>query len=131
MARQLPGPVEMRWPSLRWAMSQRGYLGVELKAHLATLFELTADELALTSPEGVSVFSNNVDWVTAHFTEMGIHTSVDGRDHAGPDDPYYLTRYGYAIGEGRVRWPAVRRHGPRGTLPDPRQLPRAAEGRAA
>jgi hypothetical protein len=99
-----------------------GYLSSDLKEHLAELFELTPDELAITSPEGMAVFSNNVDWVTAHFTEMGIHTSIDGRDHAGPNDRYYLTRYGYAVGEGKVQWPTKHRHGSRGEPPDRRQL---------
>ena len=132
MARQLPGPAEMRMPSLQWAMGRRGgYRSAELKEHLAALFELTADELALTSPEGVPVFSNNVDWITAHFTETGIHTSVDGRKHTRPHDPYYLTRYGYAVGEGKAQWPTKVRHGPRRALPDPRQALPAGEGTTA
>jgi hypothetical protein len=127
MARQLPGPVELRRPALEWAMGrQGGYLSAELKEHLAALFRLTPDELAEISSEGIPVFSNNVDWVTAHFTETGIHTSIDGRKHARSKDRYYLTRYGYAVGEGKVQWPSKFRHGPRPAPPDPRQLSPAA-----
>jgi hypothetical protein len=122
----LPGQIEMRLPALQWAMGRRGYLSTELKAHLAELFKLTPEELALTSSEGLPVFGNNVDWVTAHFTETGIHTSIDGRPHRSPDDRYYLTRYGYAVGEGKAQWPRKRgnqlSHGPRRAPPDPRQL---------
>jgi hypothetical protein len=111
-------------------MRQRGYLSAELKDYLAELFGLTPEELAMTSEEGVPVFFNNVDWVTAHFTETGIHTSIDGRPHRKPDDRYYLTRYGYAISEGQAQWPHKRgnlyTHGPRPALPDPRQLSAAA-----
>jgi hypothetical protein len=99
-----------------------GYLSTELKQHLTDMYELTPDELAVISDEGVPVFSNNVDWVTAHFTETGIHTSINGKPHRSPDDRYYLTRYGYAVGEGKAQWPEKHRHGPRGALPDPRQL---------
>jgi hypothetical protein len=122
-ARGIPGPVEMRAPALQWAMTRRGYLAAELKAHLIELYQLTDVELAATSPDGTPVLSNNVDWVTAHFTEYGIHTGLDGREHRSPEDRYYLTRYGYVVGEGKVVWPTKHRHGPRRAPPDPRQLP--------
>ena len=119
----IPGTVEMRWPALQWAVKQRGgYLSADLKAHLAKKYELTTEELAQTSDEGVPIFANNVDWVDAHFTEMGIHTSIDGQPRKTPHDRYFLTRYGYAVAEERVPWPTKRRNGPRGALPDPRQL---------
>ena len=93
--RGIPGQIEMRAPALQRAMTRRGYLAAELKAYLIELYQLTDVELAETSPEGVPVFSNNVDWVTAHFTESGIHTGQDG-EHRSPEDRYYLTLYGYA-----------------------------------
>jgi len=75
----LPGIVEMRRPALEWAMTQRGgYLSNALKEYLAGYFKLTEEQLADLSPDGKSVFGNNVDWVTAHFTEFGIHTGLDG-----------------------------------------------------
>jgi hypothetical protein len=125
MVRQgIPGPLTLRVPALEWAMTRRGgYLASDLKQHLAALFELTSDELT----DDELVFSKNVDSVTAHFTETGIHTSVDGRKHVRRR--YYLTRYGYAVGEGLVQWPTKLRHGPKGARPDPRQLP-TAEGEA-
>jgi hypothetical protein len=58
--RDIPGPVELRASSLRWAMTRRGYLASELKDHLIELYQLTKAELAVTSPEGMPVFSNNV-----------------------------------------------------------------------
>jgi Mrr restriction endonuclease-like protein len=119
----LPGPVEMRQPALEWAMTRRGgYLSAELKEYLAEYFKLTEEQVANFSPEGRPVFGNNVDWVTSHFTEFGMHTGLDGRDHDSPDDRYYLTKYGYAVGERKVLWPTKRRHGPRNASPDPRQL---------
>lgn len=118
-----PGPVEMRRPALEWAMNRRGgYLSSELKEYLAEYFGLAEEALAKISPNGISVFSNNVDWVTAHFTEFGIHTGRDGREHTSPSDRYYLTKYGYSVGQDNVPWPNKRRHGARNALPDPRQL---------
>lgn len=123
MPHQIPGPNEMRRPALEWAMTQRGgYLSAGLKEHLAEYFKLTEEQLAELSPEGKLVFGNYVDWVTSHFTEFGIHTGYEGRDHSRPEDRYYLTKYGYAVGEGKVLWPNKRRHGPRNAPPDPRQL---------
>lgn len=120
---KVPGPVEMRWPALEWAMTRRGgYLPAELKEYLAEYFELTEEQLAQVSAEGVPVFGNNVDWVTSHFTEFGIHTGINGSDHSSPNDRYYLTKYGYAVGERKVPWPTKRRHGARNALPDPKQL---------
>jgi hypothetical protein len=65
---------------------------------------------------------DNVDWVTSHFTEFGIYTSHNGQNHASPNDRYYLTKYGYAVGESKVLWPTKRRYGVRNASPDPRQL---------
>jgi hypothetical protein len=122
-SRQSPGPVEMRWPALEWAMTRRGgYLSIELKDYLAVHFKLTEEQLAEMSPEGKLVFGNYVDWVTAHFTEFGVHTGLDGKEHTSPNDRYYLTRYGYSVGERKVAWPTRRRHGTRNALPDSRQL---------
>ena len=115
--------MEMRRPALQWAMRQRGgYLVADLKEHLATLFELTPDELT----DDEQVFSKNVNSVTAYFTETGIHNGVEGAKYARRR--YYLTRYGYAVGEGQVQWPTKLRHGPKGARPDPRQLPTAEGG---
>jgi hypothetical protein len=120
---QLPSLVEMRRFALQWAMDrQGGYLAADLKEHLAALFKLTPDEI-----EDEVAFSKNITSVTAYFTETGIHTSVN-RKNGYPR--YYLTRYGYAVGEGQAQWPTKLRHGPKGARPDPRQLP-TAEGEAA
>ena len=116
----------MRRPTLQWAMGRRGgYSMADLKEHLAALFELIPDELT----DDELVFAKNVNLVAAHFTETGIHTNVSGRKHVRRRDRYYLTRYGYAVGEGQVQWPTKLRHGPKGAHPDPRQLP-VAEGEA-
>ena len=114
-----PRATDMYHPALVWAMAKKGgYLGEELKVHLAELYGLTLEQLSLVSPKGVPVFFNRVDWVTARFTKTGIHTSIDGKPHRTPNSRYYLTSYGYDVGEGKVEWG----QGPRGALPDPRQL---------
>jgi hypothetical protein len=104
---KIPSVVEMRRPALEWAMSRRGgYRSAELKAYLANLFKLTKEQLAEVTPNGKLLkFANRVDWVTANFTKVGIHTGLEGRPHDGADDPYYLTEYGYAVGERKEPWP--------------------------
>jgi hypothetical protein len=120
-AEQLPGLMEMRRLALQWAMGRRGgYLAADLREHLAALFKLTPDEAE-------DELSKTVAAVTAYFTETGIHTNGEGRKHAR--HRYYLTRYGYAVGEDQAQWPTKLRHGPKGARPDPRQLA-TAEGEA-
>jgi len=122
--KKVPSTVEMRWPCLRWAMGHRGgYTGFDRKLHLLEHFDLADEVLDEVGANGYPLFDNYVDWVTAHFTETGIHTSIDGRPHKNRDDPCDLTRYGYAVAEGKAEWPTEKRHGPRNALPDPRQLP--------
>jgi hypothetical protein len=127
MARDpLPGPVEMRRPALEWAMNHRGgYTGYDLKEYLAGLYKLTEEQLARTKEDGSPLFANYVDWVTAEFTDKHIHTGWDGRPHRNADERYFLTPYGYAVGEGRTGWPTNRRKGAANAKPDPRQLTEA------
>lgn len=126
----IPSRDDMQRPALAWVMEQPpgGYLSSELKNHLADHFELTAEQLAAGHEGGTPVFANLVDWVTAKFTRWGIHTGFQGRKHRKPTDRYYLTSYGYEVGEGKVPWPTDSDHGPRNALPDPRQLDCSARG---
>jgi hypothetical protein len=126
----------MRRPALEWAMRQiGGYTGTDLKVHLSDLFKLDEEQFLRHTPAGIWDFGNRVDWVTAYFTEFGVHTGWDGLEHNDPDTPYFLTTYGYALGEGKVRdWPAKRGNkrtgGPRKAKPDARQLTKEQRLRA-
>jgi hypothetical protein len=119
----LPNREELFWPALQRAMNQKGgYLGSDLKKFLAGHFKLTNEQLAQTRADGTNRFGNLVDWVTAEFTAMGVHTGWNGQEHKSPDHLYFLTKYGYAVGERKVQRPKANRHGPRSAKPDIRQL---------
>jgi hypothetical protein len=127
-SKALPGPVEMRKPSLEWTMRQTGgYTGTNLKVYLGDLFKLDDEQFLRHTPANIWEFGNRVDWVTSYFTEFGIHTGWDGAEHTDENTPYFLTTYGYALGAGKVReWPAKRGNkrtgGARKAKPDIRQL---------
>ena len=94
---ELPARDEMKEPALRWMhlqMQEHGHYHTDaLKAHLAQVFGLTPPMLDLRLPEsGRPAFSNYVDWVSANFTEMGIHTRIGKRK----DKIYALTPAGLA-----------------------------------
>src|SRR4051794_34032708 len=97
-------------------------LPVLLKKHLAQYLKLTKEQLAQTRTDGTNRFGNLVDWVTAEFTAMGMHTGWNGQEHKSPEHLYFLTTYGYAVGERKVQRPKANRHGPRNAKPDIRQL---------
>jgi hypothetical protein len=119
----LPNREELFRPALEWAMNQTGgYLGFDLKKHLAQHLTLTQEQLTQTRADGTNRFGNRVDWVTAEFTAMGMHTGWNGQEHKSPDHLYFLTKYGYAVGERNVERPKANRHGSRSAKPDIRQL---------
>ncbi len=119
----LPNREELFWPALQRAMNQKGgYLGSDLKKFLAGHFKLTKGQLAQTRADGTNRFGNLVDWVTAEFTAMGVHSGWNGQEHTSPDHLYFLTKYGHAVGERKVQRPKANRHDPRSTNPDIRQL---------
>jgi hypothetical protein len=68
--------------------------------------------------------------VTADFTDKHIHTGWNGCPHKKREDLYFLTRYGFAVGEGKANWPTDRRKGPASAKPDPRQLTKVQLERA-
>ena len=119
----LPSRDELFWPALEWAMKRKGgYTGFDLKPYLANHFKLTADQLSQTRTDDTNRFDNLVDWVTAEFTSRGIHTGWNGEEHRSPDQLYFLTKYGYSVGERRVEKPRGNRHGAKNAMPDIRQL---------
>jgi hypothetical protein len=121
----LPKRDELFWPALQWAMTRKGgYLGRDLKSYLTGFLELTQVQFAKTCKSGMNRFGNVVDWVTAEFTATGIHTGWNGEAHKSSDCLYFLTSFGYAVGERSVKKPRGGRHGPRDAKPDARQLSR-------
>jgi hypothetical protein len=123
MPETLPSRDQMFWPSVEWAMTHcGGYTGYHLKEYLAGYFQLTEEQFALTRSDGTNRFDNLVDWITSEFTTAGIHTGWDGADHNRSTDLYFLTKYGYAVGERKAVRPTVHRRGPRNAKPDVRQL---------
>ena len=131
MTEPLPSLDEMRHSALEWAMNRRGgYTGSDLKEYLTEHFKLTEEQLA-RAKEGQPRWENRVEVVTAEFTKTHIHAGWNGyRAGSGRSDLYFLTRYGYAIGEGKAEWPTDRRRGPASAKPDPRQLNEAQLRRA-
>lgn len=118
----LPSRNDIFWPTLDWAMTRKGgYTGYDLKDYLAAHFNLTAEQLAQTRTDGTNRFGNLVDWVTSEFTTKEIHTGWNGEKHKSADNLYFLTSYGYVVGERRVK-PRANQHGPRNAKPDSRQL---------
>ena len=128
MATGIPNREVLAAAALKWAMSHRGgYTGADLTAYLASHFGLTAEQLDLTiivNGQTKNLFGNLVDWVTATFTKLRLHTGLDGAAHRKPSDHYYLTPYGYACGEGRAQYREARprKMGPADAKPDARQL---------
>lgn len=119
----LPNRDQIFPATLDWAMGRKGgYTGYDVKAHLIGHLRLTEEQMAETNEGGANRFGNLVDWVTAEFTMTGIHTGWDGERHKSSGHLYFLTAYGYAVGEGRVEKPKGNRHGPRNAKPDIRQL---------
>ena len=119
----LPNREELFWATLGRVMTQKGgYTGYDLKNYLAGHFRLTKEQVAQTRADGTNRFGNLVDWVTADFTTMGVHTGWNGQEHKSPDHLYFLTTYGYAVAERNVQKPKANRHGPRNAKPDIRQL---------
>jgi hypothetical protein len=126
----LPSRDDLFWPTLDWAMTRKGgYTGYDLKDYLAAHFNLTDGQLAQTRSDGTNRFGNLVDWVTSEFTTKEIHTGWDGARHKSADYLYFLTPYGYVVGERRVK-PRANQHGPRNAKPDGRQLNERQEGLA-
>jgi hypothetical protein len=122
MSEPLPNRDQLFWVALGRAMTRKGgYTGYDLKDHLAGHFKLTNEQLAQSRTDGTNRFGNLVDWVTAEFTTKEIHTGWNGEKHKSPDDLYFLTPYGYIVGERRVK-PKGNQHGPRNARPDIRQL---------
>src|SRR4051812_18142848 len=85
---QLPPIKQIEEPALRWAAGRRGYNTDELKEHLAAELGLSPDLLALRRQDGSSAFGNRVDWLTAKWTMMGMHS--------GEKKVYKLTPLGKA-----------------------------------
>jgi hypothetical protein len=131
MTGPLPKIEEIRRSALEWAMSRRGgYTGDDLREHLSGYFNLTEEQLARARADGLLRFADLVDSVIAEFTEGRIHTGWNGRPHKNPTDLYFLTRYGYAVGERKAEWPTDGRKGAPNAKPDPRQLNEAQVGLA-
>jgi hypothetical protein len=123
MSETLPNRDELFWASVKWTMVRRGgYTGYDLKEYLTGHFQLTEEQLALTRSDGTNRFNNLVDWVTAEFTSAYMHAGWDGGEHRTPDHLYFLTKYGYSVGEGKAAKPTAHRHGARNAKPDIRQL---------
>jgi Mrr N-terminal domain len=100
----LPNREELFWPTLDWAMTRKsGYTGYDLKDYLAAHFNLTKEQLAQTRSDGTNRFGNLVDWATSEFTTKEIHTGWNGEKHKSVDNLYFLTPYGYVVGERRVK----------------------------
>jgi hypothetical protein len=93
-----PRHSEIKEAALGYISDGDPYLARNLRATLASVFELAPAQLALRfAANGRLAFENYVDHVLRAFTREGIHTGPNGGQRSGPEDKYYVTDYGLLV----------------------------------
>jgi hypothetical protein len=95
---ELPSHHEIRMAALGYLSEGGHYLACDLKDTLASVLNVTPDQLALRFVKnGRLAFDNYVDHVKRAFSREGIHTGPNGGKHKNPDEPYFVTDHGIAV----------------------------------